>query len=328
MAATAETLLDAVVRQNDRQFDATDAGPCYTFDIDQTYLETAFESALGLLRIPFELAVDKRPYPAVPALIRACQRGTGQVGADRPIYFVSASPAQMRDVLRKRMIIDQITPDGITLKNWGMYLRQLRPRALRHQVPYKLVALLLNRAELPPKTYEVLFGDDTEDDRAIYTLYADIVAGRLRGNEILAVLEARHHATEADARVVATTAEKIAPAEYVHRVFIHHVRRRSQDRDRDDGFVYGYRSPLMPAAILYRDGLISGSSFAFVFRSLRQAGTVTLASAIDDVAAVLHPVASASDVRDMMEAPHAQWPEPEPKVRVTRPDKTRRASAI
>src|SRR5690242_188159 len=102
-----EMLTSPLSRRLDRVLPADDQGPVYTFDIDKTYLDTRFSRTRDLLRIPLELAIDKRPFPGIADLIRAVQKGTATSGRDRPAFFLSASPAQMRPVLERRLVLDE-----------------------------------------------------------------------------------------------------------------------------------------------------------------------------------------------------------------------------
>ena len=54
-----------------------------------------------------------------------------------------------------------------------------RWRSLREHLGYKLGELLESRKTGPAARREVLFGDDWESDPLIYSMYADILAGRL-----------------------------------------------------------------------------------------------------------------------------------------------------
>jgi hypothetical protein len=62
---------------NDRTLPPDYAGPVFVWDVDQPYLDTDFKSLGGLLRIPLEMAIDKRSVPGVAAVLRECRRGRG-----------------------------------------------------------------------------------------------------------------------------------------------------------------------------------------------------------------------------------------------------------
>jgi len=282
-------------RQVYRQLDVEDTGPVYTFDIDKTYLDTQMSSARDLARIPFELAIDKRPYAGVAELIVACQRGSDSIGRDRPAFFVSASPHQMRAVLERRMEIDEIAVDGITLKRWGHFLRRGRLGALRHQVGYKLTALLTARAELPPGCQEILFGDDSEADSIIYSTYSAIVARKLPVADLPGELT-RYGVGAAERTGVMEVLDALAPmlakittAVPVRHVFIHAVRDVQRPLIVEPRGVQPIRyvTPLYPAACLLRDGFIQGASFKKIYRAVRAGNAFVAAEACDLVEPIL-----------------------------------------
>lgn len=149
-------------------------GPVYVWDIDKTYLTTNFSSLKGLLRIPLEFAVDKIANPGMPEVIRGLRRGPGEEYAGHPLYFVSASPPQLRNVLEHKMLMDGVEYDGITSKDWLKTLIELKPGRLSEQVGFKVCALLAGRLSRP-ESREYLFGDDVEKDPAAFDLYARMV---------------------------------------------------------------------------------------------------------------------------------------------------------
>lgn len=153
-------------------------GPAFIWDIDKTYLSTHFSSMKGLTRIPLEFAVDKTAIPGMPEVLRGLRRGPGSGFAAAPLYFVSASPPQMRRVLEHKMLMDGVEYDGITSKDWLLTIRQRRPGRMREQVGFKLCALIEGR-QRRPMAVEYLFGDDVEQDAAAFYLYARLLAGDL-----------------------------------------------------------------------------------------------------------------------------------------------------
>jgi phosphatidate phosphatase APP1 len=185
-------------RTQERSFSPDFTGDLHIWDIDETYLATDIDSLKGMLSVPLDRAVDKRNVAGTDLLLRALRRGPDIGGPVRsnPLYFVSASPPQMRRVIQKKMLLDGVEFDGITFKDQLALLRAGRVSALKHHVAYKLSALLLNRAELPWEVTEWTFGDDTETDALIYALYADIVAGRLRGPPLASTLRLNGCETE------------------------------------------------------------------------------------------------------------------------------------
>ena len=166
-------------RTDQRQLDADWCGDVVVCDIDRTYLNTRFSSLAGLSRIPIEFAVDKRDIPGMAALLRELRRGPDPTSRLTPLYFVSASPPQMRPVIERKMLMDSVEFDGTTFKDWGKVIRSGRLRRLKEQLGFKLTALLTGRVALPRGAREVLIGDDLESDAHAFCLYADVVAGRI-----------------------------------------------------------------------------------------------------------------------------------------------------
>jgi len=217
-------------RSNERTFPPDFAGPIFVWDIDKTYLVSEFDSFKGLLTIPFEFAVDKRNIAGTDVLLRALRRGTRDDGSNvNPLYFISGSPAQLRKVIERKMLMDGVEYDGITFKDQLAILRSRRLGRIRHQLAYKLSALLLNRRELPWTAREFLFGDDSESDALIYAVYADIVAGRLRGDNLHATLLA-NHVDEDDAGYIVALAAGLPTAELVERIYINLEKRSPPSR--------------------------------------------------------------------------------------------------
>jgi hypothetical protein len=155
----------------------------YVWDIDKTYLETHFSSLGGLAWIPFEFGVDKRAVPGTVPLLHGLRRGRDG-RAFHPLYFVTASPHQIRRSLTRKMLLDGVEFDGIVFKDWGAVLRRGGPRRLTEHLAFKLSALLVLAADLPPHVTLHLFGDDAEADPLAYSLFADVAAGRVRGDAL------------------------------------------------------------------------------------------------------------------------------------------------
>ena len=228
--ARAEEYCYPLDRTNERSYADDFAGRIYVWDIDKTYLRSEIKSIRGLLSIPLEFAVDKRNVAGTGALLRALRRGTAPRGQTRsnPIYFVSASPPQLRSVLQRKMLIDGVEFDGITFKDQLALVRRGKLGKLREQVGYKLSALLLNRLELPWSVKECLFGDDSEVDALIYSLYADVVAGRLRGDWLRRTL-LKNAVRKEDASYICGLCEGMREAELVELIFIN-LENRSDPR--------------------------------------------------------------------------------------------------
>ncbi len=199
-------------RTNDRELPPDYGGPIDVWDIDKTYLESRFEKWTDLVGAALERAIDKRTRPGVAPLLSALRRGPEPADPWRlraPLYFVSASPPQLRRVLERKMLIDGVEYDGISFKDHFALVRAGRLKEVRRHVAYKLTALLEYRLEWPPGAREWLYGDDAESDALIYSLYADIRAGRMKGAKLETAL-AKEKVQAEDRKRIAALAEQAA----------------------------------------------------------------------------------------------------------------------
>lgn len=202
-----------------RTLDPDWEGEVFVADIDRTYLATHFSSLRGLARIPFERAAQKEDIAGMAKLFREIRRGPTEGSRDTPLYFVSASPSQLRPVIEQKMTIDGIGFDGTTFKNWGGVLRRMRFSRLREQIGFKLTALLAGRTSFPVGAREVLIGDDLETDPVTYALYADILAGRIPVSDLARILML-NGVGEGDARSIVSTRRALRPGRGVRRAYI------------------------------------------------------------------------------------------------------------
>jgi hypothetical protein len=163
----------------------------YVWDLDKTYLDTAFESLGGLWRTVREKAFQKRNVPGTATLVRALRdywQETHRGRKDFPIYYITASPPQLENKIHDKLAYDGIYPFGLFCKD---NLKNLSPRRwarLMQQVGYKLQALLQLRLHLSPDVRQILWGDDSEADAVIYSLYSDLCARRLEEREARQIL--------------------------------------------------------------------------------------------------------------------------------------------
>jgi hypothetical protein len=187
----------------------------YRWDLDKTYLRTEFDTLRDLLSRAFEGAADKRTVPGAAALLREL-RDTGPAG----IFILSGSPEQMRKVLEAKLRLDGIQWDGFTLKPSLRNLLRGHFKFLRDQVGYKLGALLSLRANESVELDEILFGDDAETDAFVYSLYADLCAGKVESRVLEQVLEQAAVSPEDRPRLVQAAA-RLPKRDHCRRLFIH-----------------------------------------------------------------------------------------------------------
>lgn len=187
----------------------------YRWDLDKTYLRTDFDTVRDLIARAFERAADKRTVPGAAALLREI-RSAGPAG----LFILSGSPEQMRRVLEAKLRLDGIQWDGFTLKPQLRNLLRGRLSFLRDQVGYKLGAMLGSREPLAVELDEILFGDDAENDVFIYSLYADVCAGRVSTEVLLGVLERAAVAEEKIPELLRLVA-RLPKRPCCRRIFIH-----------------------------------------------------------------------------------------------------------
>lgn len=240
----------------------------FRWDLDKTYLKTDFDSLRHLMRVPFEKPEDKVAVPGVAPLIRGLREAATETGRAVHVYFMSASPPQLAKAIKQKLALDGIEYDGIVFKDQLGHLVRGRFRSLREHVGFKLTELLKSRRTMPPESREVLFGDDWELDPIIYSLYADILAGRIDGDELGEVLHVIgvHPGLIAEAKELAATAER---AEVVARIYINLERRTPPTRFRSFGDrVVPTFNYFQTAACLFADGHLSLPAVGQVAESL------------------------------------------------------------
>jgi hypothetical protein len=256
-------------RSNERRLDSDYDGDVLLWDIDKTYLDTAFSSWRGLLAIPFELAVDKRAVPGAVPLLRALRRGTTRRSAMVPLYFVSGSPPQLRRVIQQKMTIDGVEFDGITFKDQFGLARRGRLKDIKAQVGYKLTALLLYREELPQKARWLLFGDDVESDATIFSLFGEICAD-LRGEALGERLDSLGVPNDHADRIREIAEDLPIGPNPVERIFIHLASGQKPESLLGDARVVPTRSFLQTALVLAEMGRITRESVSAVADNLRR----------------------------------------------------------
>jgi len=227
----------------------------YRWDLDKTYLRTEFDTVRDLLRTAFEKAREKRTVPGAAELLRG-------LAATEPaaISILSGSPEQMRRVLEAKLRLDGVRWDSFTLKPSLRNLARGRLRFVKDQVGYKLAALLEARVSLEPDTHEVLFGDDAEADAFVYSLYADLAAGRI-GNQTLMEVLRRARVYERDLPTVVRLAGRLPRRDHVRRIFIHLDRGSAPEVFAEFGHrVCPFQNYLQPALVLLEDGVLGADA--------------------------------------------------------------------
>jgi len=222
------------------------------WDLDKTYLRTEFDTIRDLVKTALERPDEKRTNPGASTLLREMVR------AGTSVHILSGSPEQMRRRLEDKLRLDGIAWDTFTLKPNLQNVLRLRFRAVRDQLGYKLPALLRSRASLDKTDvpHESLFGDDAEADAFVYSLYADVVAGRVDERTLLEVCH-KGRVYEDVAQELVAFALRIEKSDAVERIFIHLERQTPPS----DFRLYGRRlvpfyNYLQSAFVLFEDARV------------------------------------------------------------------------
>jgi len=242
-----------MTRTNHRQYDSGSQHTVFTWDIDKTYLATETDRLADLLKTAFEFAIDKRELIGTVPLLKGLRRGTEKGEWIPPLYFVSASPSQMRGVLERKMLLDGVEPDGITLKGQVTLLMKWGLSALRRQVGYKLAALLLYRLERPGEMREVLFGDDSESDPSIYSLYRRIVDGQWDPDGLRHELKAQGEPAEVVTYLI-ELANQVEVGPFVEDIYIQITGKKTIPGDEEFPGVFFVQNALQSAILLEERG--------------------------------------------------------------------------
>jgi hypothetical protein len=175
--------------ENEKTFDEV-----FVWDLDKTYLDSSWGSVRELWRTAIEKAFQKRNIPGTGSLVSALKNSWEEERPSRafPIYFITASPPQMESRIREKLELDEILPLGSFYKDNLKNLKPSRLWRLRQQVGFKLQALLQLRARVKDNVRQVLWGDDSESDAIIYSLYSDICARRWEEKDLLDILRGLH----------------------------------------------------------------------------------------------------------------------------------------
>ncbi len=249
----------------------SEAREVYVWDLDKTYLDTQFESIRGLIKVAMEKAFQKRNVPGTATLVRAL-RNSWQLShhgrADFPIYFITGSPPQLEKRIHEKLNLDGIYPYGMFCKDNLRNLRPSRLWRLTHQVGFKLQSLLQLRIHLGPDVRQVLWGDDSESDAVIYSLYSDICARRFDEGEIRNIL-GRFKVVGDQVDSILRLQGEIPEHDPVEKIYIN----LADDTDADYYLKFGRRilpiyNSFQTSLDLFQDGRLNGDQVTRVAQDL------------------------------------------------------------
>ena len=184
----------------------------------------------------------------------------------RQVHIISSGPPQLRWMLVDKLAKDQVRWDELTLRPTLSDLMHLRLRTLSDQLGYKLSALLEARVhdqelrdEAKPRR-EVLLGDDSDSDAFVYSLYADVLTGRVDRSLLRQVLrEARVYSDQAERCLDALSRVFHVPA--VERILVHLNRQIPPSSfDEHGSRLVPFHNYLQAAFVLAEDRIIDAAA--------------------------------------------------------------------
>lgn len=193
----------------------------FVWDLDKTYLDTKWGSLKELMQTAFEKAFQKRNVPGTGSLVRALSSSWQEMTGQRafPIYFITASPPQLEERIMEKLRLDGIQPFGCFYKDNLKNLRPSRMWRLTQQIGFKLQALLQLRLRLHENVRQIMWGDDSEADATIYSIYSDICAHRLSQKELEYILRSLRVVGE-QTEMILGLQERVPETDPVEKIYI------------------------------------------------------------------------------------------------------------
>lgn len=141
-------------------------------DIDKTYIETRFETPMAMLKIAFENAEEKQTVTGAPIALLAGRWGNfysdHSLQQPHSLHFVSASPPQLRKVIRSKLAMDGLDWTSDSFKNQAYNIKTRKLRFLKQHAAYKTATILKQMSQAPARSQFILIGDNAELDAFIY----------------------------------------------------------------------------------------------------------------------------------------------------------------
>ena len=263
--AKSKSLQDVTFFQYVTEEDEKKAKEVYVWDLDKTYLDTKVEDLKSVIKMFVERGSKRKNIPGTAFLLKTLQ---SQWTKKNALYFVSASPPQLEDRIREKLLLDEVKPHGFFFKD---NLRNLHPKKLgrlTRQLGYKLQALLQLRRRLNQDIRQIMWGDDSEADAVAYCLYSDICSQRLKREEIDKILQ--HFKVIGSQRdLIFELQSGIKPQDPVEKIYIN----LEEDTDAEYYLKFGRRvlathNTLQIAFDLFQDKRMSLSSVLDLTRRL------------------------------------------------------------
>lgn len=162
-------------------------------DLDQTYLNTQFETFFQLAKTALQSADKKATLPGAHVFFKilrwkATPAPLTEATRKQPngLHFISSSPKQMRAAIQEKLFKDHLDWTSLTLKDQVYNIVHRRMDQLRQHVIFKSAAIfsLMNKLGPAPREW-ILVGDNTESDPFIYGSIAQYLNGKLTGESYI-----------------------------------------------------------------------------------------------------------------------------------------------
>ena len=155
-------------------------------DIDKTYLETSFESLRKIATIVLENACDKQNVAGAKEYLRSILYHLNRSlfphypshQSLASLHFVSSSPPQLRTVLEHKISLDYISSSSDCFKDQIYNLKKAKLSLIKHQITYKLCALLSLISQFKQTKRIIMIGDNKESDPIVYLIVKYLISGR------------------------------------------------------------------------------------------------------------------------------------------------------
>jgi len=164
-------------------------------DIDKTYLETKFESLAMLAKIAIESSEDKVTVQGADVVLSwlrwGCADDLKGFSVDQviPLHFVSSSPPQLRRTLEEKLMFDGLMWSSDTFKDQAYNIMKGKFKLLKHQIPYKVAAILNLIGKMRDQTRIILIGDNAESDPLIYQAISLLLSDKISQDDFVKALE-------------------------------------------------------------------------------------------------------------------------------------------